>query len=756
MQINGYEDVNQDLMNIRVLQAGSSMDGTVFGTDSTSNWQFGDNFNFNNSSHTSNHADFIGANTTLNGAAGTNGSASFDMNAELSGFGAWANSFNLSWPSLDANNPPAFGTSDFDTGLPPHFSNNMPSGHGGSGLGSNLPYDFNAGLPSGLGGFGSGGNASSDSDNGMRSSFGNGMPSALSNGMRLSFNNGMPSSFGNGIPSGFDDGLGSGRGNDMLSGFSLDVPSRPRTGFQGRSNAFITGRPSGQGNGIPSSVVTGLLGLPNAFATAAATPSRGSIDPLEDTYQDDSRDLYLASPTRPCRTQNLLGGSGSCSNAGSGVRASYHPNHFPRPSHFPGLNHLSSATPRDQSQSYGQFGTNTPSPSYGMNISSLSSTPNTSGWNSQTNDWAQESNSQYTTPGGAIDPRDLQLQPNGTGAGGYVAPGDMQLSTSCSVTRTLTDGSGSNEGSIAGALSRVQDGTGRTGRPPYRPSSTILGQDNGSTRVPTDSTGHGSGEDLVFGTGNPFADEDEYTFAEPPRRRTARNTGTSQGADRDTDDEDDFHDYPTETRLGFLTAPRPHPRTPDSSDDTLDDVFVPGKGESDDDYEPETPAKASKNSKKSVKPTPASKKSTKATPKKDVTRTKPTKKVNVTNPVPTTPSSGRRMRAPRPKLMKPDEDFWQRCCLSFEYEWRMRHGAIPYGELAEHVDPVCTGNALQQALWKLRRRRVAANLRVPPAPYTRRTSSHRGAPAAPSSRPNGAGGEDEEGEEEGELELEEE
>jgi hypothetical protein len=274
--------------------------------------------------------------------------------------------------------------------------------------------------------------------------------------------------------------------------------------------------------------------------------------------------------------------------------------------------------------------------------------------------------------------------------------------------------------------------------------------------VPTDSTGHGSGEDLVFGTGNPFADEDENTFAEPPRRRTARNTGPSQGADRDTDDEDDFHDYPTETRLGFLTAPRPHPRTLDSSDDTLDDVFVPGKGESDDDYEPETPAKASKNSKKSAKPTPASKKSTKATPKKDVTRTKLTKKVKVTKPVPTTPSSGRRMRAPRPKLMKPDEDFWQRCCLSFEYEWRMRHGAIPYGELAEHVDPVCTGNALQQALWKLRRRRVAANLRVPPAPYTRRTSSHRGAPAAPSSRPNGAGGEDEEGEEEGELELEEE
>ncbi|KAF2490260.1 hypothetical protein BU16DRAFT_585529 [Lophium mytilinum] len=154
------------------------------------------------------------------------------------------------------------------------------------------------------------------------------------------------------------------------------------------------------------------------------------------------------------------------------------------------------------------------------------------------------------------------------------------------------------------------------------------------------------------------------------------------------------------------------------------DFYVYKDPESDDEYVPPTKAKKQKKTAQPPKPKPA-----KSSSNKEKKSCKPApaaslKKEEDDDKSPKGPRKlpmNRKMRAPRGKLMRPNQDFWEKCCLGFEYEWRARHGIVPYGDIAEHVDSYCTGNGLQQALWKLRRKRLAANLAVPPAPpQTRR------------------------------------
>ncbi|KAF2811276.1 uncharacterized protein BDZ99DRAFT_570502 [Mytilinidion resinicola] len=224
---------------------------------------------------------------------------------------------------------------------------------------------------------------------------------------------------------------------------------------------------------------------------------------------------------------------------------------------------------------------------------------------------------------------------------------------------------------------------------------------------------------------------------------------------------------PTGRRRTFREALGEH----DDDEAGGSDIYVYKDPESDDEYVPPTKAKKQKKSNKSNKPAKSSTKPAKPSrkPAARAPAASPSSSPNKEKEDPKQPRKlpmNRKMRAPRGKLMRPNQDFWEKCCLAFEYEWRARHGIVPYGDIAEHVDPYCTGNGLQQALWKLRRKRLAAALVVPPAPpQTRRgllagPPPRRGARAGPSSAPAAPTpaeeGEDDEAEESEEESEEEE
>ncbi|OCK80808.1 hypothetical protein K432DRAFT_404371 [Lepidopterella palustris CBS 459.81] len=78
--------------------------------------------------------------------------------------------------------------------------------------------------------------------------------------------------------------------------------------------------------------------------------------------------------------------------------------------------------------------------------------------------------------------------------------------------------------------------------------------------------------------------------------------------------------------------------------------------------------------------------------------------------------SGRKMRKPRVKLTRWNGDVWERVSLGLTYALIDNGQEVPYAKAASCVDDTCTGQALQQALWKLRRGRLNGGQPVPPQP----------------------------------------
>ena len=100
-------------------------------------------------------------------------------------------------------------------------------------------------------------------------------------------------------------------------------------------------------------------------------------------------------------------------------------------------------------------------------------------------------------------------------------------------------------------------------------------------------------------------------------------------------------------------------------------------------------------------------------------------KAQSTNPInrqPTSPANAekskrpRKQRQPRPKLMKWDDDTLKLGLISLVYALKVKSIEIPWAEAASIIDPLCSGAAFEQAVGKIRKKRLAEGKIVPPLP----------------------------------------
>lgn len=95
-----------------------------------------------------------------------------------------------------------------------------------------------------------------------------------------------------------------------------------------------------------------------------------------------------------------------------------------------------------------------------------------------------------------------------------------------------------------------------------------------------------------------------------------------------------------------------------------------------------------------------------------------------TNRQPTSPANAekskkpRKQRQPRPKLMKWDDDTLKLGLISLVYALKVKSIEIPWAEAASIIDPLCSGAAFEQAVGKIRKKRLAERKIVPPLPPT--------------------------------------
>jgi hypothetical protein len=93
-----------------------------------------------------------------------------------------------------------------------------------------------------------------------------------------------------------------------------------------------------------------------------------------------------------------------------------------------------------------------------------------------------------------------------------------------------------------------------------------------------------------------------------------------------------------------------------------------------------------------------------------------------TNCQPTSPANAerskklRKQRQPRPKLMKWDDDTLKLGLISLVYALKVKSIEIPWAEAASIIDPLCSGAAFEQAVGKIRKKRLAEGKIVPPLP----------------------------------------
>jgi len=92
------------------------------------------------------------------------------------------------------------------------------------------------------------------------------------------------------------------------------------------------------------------------------------------------------------------------------------------------------------------------------------------------------------------------------------------------------------------------------------------------------------------------------------------------------------------------------------------------------------------------------------------------------NRQPTSPANAekskkpRKQRQPRPKLMKWDDDTLKLGLISLVYALKVKSIEIPWAEAASIIDPLCSGAAFEQAVGKIRKKRLAEGKIVPPLP----------------------------------------
>ncbi|OCL12057.1 hypothetical protein AOQ84DRAFT_228330, partial [Glonium stellatum] len=76
----------------------------------------------------------------------------------------------------------------------------------------------------------------------------------------------------------------------------------------------------------------------------------------------------------------------------------------------------------------------------------------------------------------------------------------------------------------------------------------------------------------------------------------------------------------------------------------------------------------------------------------------------------------RKQRKPRQKLMKWDDDNLKLGLLALVYALKARGIEIPWAEAASIIDPLCSGPAFEQAVGKIRKKRLGEGKAVPPLP----------------------------------------